>query len=122
MARPTQYPQLDLLPLHAIEESTYIINLTFTDEDGGSVTTKGRVVWQLLSLISGSLSTIATGSTAATASADIVLSGSDLDLFTGENNYGLRLFDVATTYDSSLGSDLPLRDGVRFLVDNLGSI
>jgi len=122
MARPTQYPQLDLLPLHAIEESAYVINLTFTDEDGGSVTTKGRVVWQLLSLISGSLSTIATGSTAATASADIVLSGSDLDLFTGENNYGLRLFDVATTYDSSLGSDLPLRDGVRFLVDNLGSI
>lgn len=122
MARPTPYPQLDLLPIHAKEESTYMINLAFNEEDGGSATTKGRVVWQLLSLISGSLSTIATGSTTATAGTDIVLSGSDLDLFTGESNHGLRLFEVATTYDSSLGSDLSLKGGVRFLVDNLGSV
>ena len=118
----TAYPQLGLLPVHALEESTYMINVAFSDEDGSSVTPKSRIAWILNALISSTLSVIATGSTAAVAAIDIILSGDDLAMQTNERNYGLRLFDVITTYDSSLGANLPLKAGVKFIIDNLAGI
>ena len=119
----TAYPQLNILPIHALEESTYMISGTITDEDGALAVPKTRIAWTLSALIRSVLSTIATGSTASSSAFNTVLSGAThLALQANERTHGLRLFDVSTTYDSSLGNDLPLKDGVRFLIDNLASV
>jgi hypothetical protein len=48
-----------------------------------------------------------------------VLSGLDLAMQTGETLVGQRLLTVQATYNSTLGTGLPLKAEVKFIVDGL---
>ena len=108
---------------YAVEKSTYIVTLTFTDEDNDPVTPAtgtwtltdedGTVINSREDEVISSLDT----------SVDVVLSGDDLavsDGFTGKSEW--RIFTFEGTYNSDLGVGLPLRDQLKFPVYNLGAI
>jgi len=104
---------------HAIEESTFIITASFTDEDGNAVA-PDTAIWTLTDkdgTVINSRSNVTI--TNPTNSEDIVLSGDDLALQIGESNIAIRILTVEATYDSDAGSDLPLKESVEFIIDNL---
>lgn len=107
------------LTTHAKEESTYVITVSFTDEDEVAVI-PATIVWTLTNT-AGTVVNLRSDVAVAipAASIDIVLKGNDLQLLTGEVNQGIRTFTVEATYDSALGLGLPLKASVRFIVDNL---
>jgi len=107
------------LSVHAIEESTYIITLAFTDEDGDPVVPT-MITWTL-SNTTGTVvnSRLDVAIAVPAASVDVLLQGDDLQILSGEVNQGVRTFTVEATYLSLLGADLPLNASVRFIVDNL---
>lgn len=109
------------LTKQAIEKGTYIIDLTFTDEDGATVAINSGGTWKLTNR-SGHVINSRTGQVLAAAStASIVLSGNDLSLPAGVSSEE-RLVTVEATYDSDAGSNLPLRDQVAFTVVNLTAV
>jgi len=107
------------LNTHAEEEGTYVITATFKDEDGNAEDVK-TAKWSLTDrdgTVINSRSDVAIST--PTSSEDIVLSGNDLALQSGETNLGIRILIVEATYDSDLGSDLPLKGEAEFIIDNL---
>lgn len=111
-----------ILTTRANEKSTYVITSAFTDEKGAAVVPTA-ITWTLASR-SG---TIINGRTqvavaAPASSIDIVLSGLDLALQTGEEIQAVRILTVEATYASSLGEGLPLKDQCSFTVDDLKSV
>ena len=56
------------------------------------------------------------------SSVDIVLSGLDLALQTGETNLGERVLTIKAQYDSTEGTDLPLNGEIYFIIDDLLNI
>ena len=107
------------LTIHAKEESTYIITVSFTDEDDAAAI-PNTIVWTLSNTagtIVNALQNVAVAVPAAEI--EIVLSGNDLQLLAGEVNQGIRVFTVEAVYDSVLKANLPLKGSVRFVVDGL---
>jgi hypothetical protein len=106
----------------AIEEGTYALTATFTDEDGSEVT-PNVITWTLTDLkgnVINARQDVAVGSPAS--SVTIVLKGDDLSLDTDEVGLGQRVLTVEATYDSSLGSNLPLKDVAFFNVVDLKAV
>lgn len=104
---------------HAIEQSSYIITATFTDEGGNSVV-PATIEWTLSTAAGVVVNSRENVAVAVPASeTEILLSGDDLKILSGEVNQAVRLFTVIATYDSALGLDLPLKGSIRFIVDNL---
>jgi hypothetical protein len=110
------------LATHAKEQSTYSISASFTDEDDEAVAPK-TLSWTLTD-ISGTVINERENVNipSPSASEDIVLSGADLALQSNESTQGVRVFTVEGTYDSDAGSDLPLNDEIRFIVDGLVAV
>ena len=101
----------------AIEESTFAIVASFTDDAGASVVPNSGLVWSLYKVVGGVETVVNSRSTVAitaAASVTIVLSGSDLALAAGES--ATRYVVIEGTYNSSLGSNLPLKEQVRFSI------
>lgn len=107
------------LTTHAVEESTFIITASFTDEDGNAVT-PSTLKWTLTDDAGNVINSREDVSIAPASSVDIVLSGDDLAL----SGYGpaFRILTIEGTYSSDAGSDLPLKDSVKFVVDNLVAV
>jgi len=104
------------LGLNAIEESTYIITITFRDEDGNAVV-PNELTWSLTNesgVAINSRTDVAIATPAA--SVDVVLSGDDL---TQTPAGTFLVFTIEGTYDSDAGANLPLKDQAKFHVDNL---
>jgi hypothetical protein len=102
----------------AIEKSTYVITAAFTDEDGDPVVPNSGLNWTLTDLTG----TVVNSRSAVTiavpaASVSIVLSGLDLALADGKDTY--RILTVEGTYNSALGSGLPIKASVQFKIQNL---
>lgn len=101
----------------AVEGSTFVVNIAPTDEDGNAVTPitgawtlteeNGDVINGRKDVAIDSLST----------SMDIVLSGDDLP--GGNQQERTLVLTFEGTYNSSLGSGLPLNDEVRFTLVSL---
>lgn len=107
-----------VLTTNAIEQSTYIITASFTDEDGSDVTPK-TLTWTLTDEAGNVINSRQDVALTPNTSVEIVLSGDDLVVST----YGTkRIVTVEGTYDSDAGTDLPLRDQVRFTIDNLVAV
>ena len=104
----------------ALEESTYIVTCTFTDEDGNSVI-PNQIHYTLTDEDGTVMNSIdsATVSSPATAT-DIVLSGDDLSLTHARAS--LRILTVEATYDSNAGTGLPLKDEARFHIVDLKNV
>ena len=95
-----------LLTARATEGSTYVVTVPFEDEDGNPVVPK-TVTWTLTDgdgqVVNSRHEVIETPA----ASLDIVLTDGDLPA----DGYLVRMLYllVEATYDSALGSDLPLK-------------
>jgi hypothetical protein len=102
------------LPEHANEQSTYVVDFNFTDEDEAP-TIPNTLVWSLLNGEGAVINGRSTVSITPAASITIVCSGNDLKSSEGST----RVVLIEATYDSDLGMDLPLRDTVTFQIANL---
>ncbi len=104
-----------ILTTEAVEKSTYVVPVTFRDENGTSVAPTAAT-WTLTSeygAVINSRSDVAISPLAATV--NIVLTGADLAML-GELDNRTRLLLVEATYNSSLGTGLNLRDEIEFSV------
>jgi len=106
------------LTTRAIDESTLVVNCSFKDEDGIAVVPT-KILWTLTDdagVVINDREDIEI--TVPAASVDIVLSGLDLRYADG----AARVLTINATYDSTLGSNLPLKDSVRFMVADLVAV
>lgn len=100
----------------ATEGSTYVINCTFTDEDGSTVTPQSNVAWRLLDSSGTQLSS---GTESPAASVSIVLTDSDIVVSDNTRGFVFLTLVVSTTYNSDAGSGLSLVDTARFQAINV---
>jgi len=104
----------------ANEKGTIVISCAFFDESGNSVVPT-EIKWTLIdkdSVVINNLEQVVFSTPAA--SVDIVLSGDDLAMQDGETErYARRFFVLEAKYDSSIGTNLPLKDQAMFLIENL---
>jgi hypothetical protein len=109
------------LTINAIEKSTFVINVAFTDEDSSAVTPTAAT-WTLTDC-DGSIINSREDVTIASldTNVDVVLSANDLALQSGSDN-GKRVFLVEGTYDSTLGAGLPFKDQAEFFVADLVAV
>lgn len=99
----------------AVDMSTFVVACAFTDEDGDAVTPTA-IVWSLTDEDGTAINARTDVAVAVPASTiNIVLSGDDLKHSDGS----VRVLTVEALYDSTLGTDLPLKDSVRFAVEDL---
>lgn len=104
-----------ILSSAANEQSTYIVSITPTDENGDAVTVNA-MTWTLTDLQGNVInSRLDVALTPATVMY-IVLSASDLALYGKDTE--TRAILVEGDYDSSLGSNLPLKEEIRFDIVN----
>lgn len=107
------------LSVVATEQSTYIITAGFNDEDGAPVVPSSPVAWMLTNTAGEQISS---GTIEPAAEVHIVLSGDDLAIPESQHREAVRAIVVETTYDSSLGSGLPLKESARFRIKNIAAI
>lgn len=100
------------LSKEAIEGGTYVIELKFRDEDKNLVSPNTLEWW--LSDIEGNPINSREGVSvdSPTSVTNIVLMGDDL-------TPGWKIFTIKGTYNSNYGSDLLLRDAIKFYVRDL---
>ncbi len=109
---------IQLTPL-AREKSTYVIEASFKDEDGTAVV-PNSASWTLTDdagTVIHARSGVVISPLAATV--DIVLSGLDLAMQTGEVSRALRRLTIEALYDSTLGTGLPVKEEFLFTVKDL---
>lgn len=110
------------LTTHAVEESTYVITVAFTDEDGSTVV-PNAITWTLTDPIGNVINNLEDISISPPdSSVTITLKGDDLSLAVGEVGLGQRVLTIEATYDSSLGSNLPLKDTAHFNVLDIKTV
>lgn len=103
-----------VLDVEAVEGSTYVLTLTFSDETDGAVT-PDTLEWSLYDE-DGAVVNDRDGVTVTPAlQTKIVLSGADLAAGNGALRQK-RVLGIEGTYSSDLGNGLPLRDEVIFYV------
>ena len=110
------------LDIIAHEKGTIVVRAAFTDEDGDTVTPASDVLWTLTDTAGTVINSRQDVAVSAAATVNIVLSGDDLALQTGEAGRVERRILVATTYNSSLGTGLPLKKSGAFLIDDLVAV
>jgi hypothetical protein len=108
---------------YAVEESTYVITLNFTDENGDPVTPTAAN-WTLTdesgAAINSRENVVLSG---LAAEMEVVLSGNDLAISSGFSGVSeMRVFTIEATYNSDLGVGLPLKDQLKFPVYNLAAV
>jgi len=106
---------------HATEKSTYSVTVSFTDEAGDAVT-PNSITWTLTDKDGTVINSRQDVSVTPATSVTITLSGDDLALQSGEVGGVVRVLTISATYDSDLGSNLPLKSEARFIVDDLKSV
>ena len=105
----------------AVEKSTIVITVSFTDEDGNAVS-PATMAWSLVdkdSTVINSRDQVSISNPSSTE--DIVLSGDDLAVTESKSRVA-RWLVLEGTYNSDAGSGLPLKDQCRFYIDNLKKV
>jgi hypothetical protein len=100
----------------AIEKSTYIITVSFTDEFDAAVVPKS-LTWSLSDIFGNVINTRTAISITPAASVTIVLYGDDLVALS--NGTLERVLTIEGTYDSIYGNNLPIKDQLTFPWVNL---
>lgn len=106
----------------AVERSTYVVTVSFTDEDGNAVTPNAGLKWSLVqedkrTAVNSRSDVALTPGT----SVDIVLEGADL-VVDAEKDYTWRYLVVEGTYDGAIGSNKPIKDHLKFPVQNIAKV
>jgi hypothetical protein len=107
-----------LLTPIATEQSTYAVAISFFDEVGTAVTPNAGLTWTLTDSGGAVINSRSAVAIAAATVITIVLHGADLAI-TGGLDDRARYLTVSGTYNSSLGTNLELRDQVKFTLNNL---
>lgn len=107
------------LTSNANEKGTYIVSVTFTDEDDASVTPNSGLTWTLTDLDGNVINSREDVAITEASTIDIVLTDSDLQVVTGHDR---RIVTVEGTYDSSLGTNLPIKEEIRFAITDLVNV
>ena len=107
-----------VLALEAVEKSTYVVTLTFTDAEASAVS-PSTVTWSLSDSAGTAINSRTNVVATPGASVVIVLSGADLALLTGETPPVRRLLTVQATYSSTEGAGLPLKEEYAFVLRGL---
>lgn len=105
----------------ATEEGTYILDFEFEDEDEVLVVPTA-MAWTLTDvngIVINNRTSVAINPLVSSGS--IVLKGDDLAIPSGADE-SERIVTFVGTYNSSLGTGLPLTDHVKFPIDNLAGI
>lgn len=105
----------------AVEGSTYAVTVAFTDEDGVAATPNAGLAWTLTDASGTVINSRSAVAVSPAASLTIVLSGADLAVPAGAGVVR-RLLALSGTYNSDLGSNLPLKEEVEFQVRELKAI
>ena len=111
---------MTVLSTKANEGSAYTLTIAFTDEDGSAVT-PDSITWDLTDTDGNAINSRTTVSVAVPASSiNITLSGDDLAIPRPEMLW--RVVTIEAVYDSSYGSNLPLKDEIMFEIQPLVNI
>ena len=110
------------LDITANEQGTIVVRAAFTDEDGATVVPASNVLWTLTDTAGTVINSRLDEIESAAATVDIVLTGDDLALQTGESGTVERRILVETTYNSSLGSGLSLKKSGAFQIEDLTAV
>lgn len=104
------------------ERGTFVVDVSFTDDDGNPVVPNAGLVW---SLTKADRATIVNDREdepiTPAATVTIVLSGLDLALDAGKH-IQYRYLVIEGTYDGALGSDLPIVDHLRFPISDIAKV
>ena len=111
---------MTILTTNAIEKSTFVITASFTDEDGNAVT-PNELTWTLSDSDGTVINSRQDVSLTPATSVDILLQGDDL-VVSGNRDDRRRIVLIEGTYNSAAGSDLPIRDEVKFQIVDLINI
>lgn len=99
----------------ASERSTYVVTVVFRDEEGTTVT-PNAATWTLTNSDEEVVNNrLQVPIVQLSSTVDIILEGDDLDYEDGPS----RTLVVEAEYDSSLGSDLPLKQQATFNLEDL---
>jgi hypothetical protein len=101
----------------AIERSTYVVTLSFSDEEGVPVA-PSSLTWTLTDASGAVVNERAAVSITPAVTVNVILTDEDLAMLGGMDT-GDRYLLVEGEYTSNLGSGLALRDEVKFSVRNL---
>lgn len=107
---------MTVLPTVAAEEGTYVISLTFKDEDGTALTPT-TLTWTLTDEDGTVVNSRSGVAASVAATINIVLSGDDLALSDAKKRR--RCVSVSGTYTSTYGAALPLKDEIWFTIRDL---
>jgi hypothetical protein len=102
------------LSARARDRSTFVVEASFTDEEGTPVV-PNAVTWTLLDRDRGVVNSRDGVIETPAASITIVLGAADVDHDDGE----LRRLVLDWTYNSDLGNDLPGREQLTFHIDDI---
>jgi hypothetical protein len=105
------------LTTHAVEESTYTVTVSFTDDAGVAVTPNAGLTWKLTDGLANVINSRSAVSITPGTSVTIVLTGDDLAL-TGTLGRE-RYITIEGTYNSDAGTNLKLKEQIKFIVDDL---
>jgi hypothetical protein len=105
------------LTTKAKDKSTYIVTCSFKDENGNDVT-PNTITWKLTDDAGNIINSRTAQTVTPAAAVDIVLSGNDLKYSDGP----VRILTVEATYNSLLGTNLPLNEEVKFNISDLINI
>lgn len=106
------------LDINAKDQSTFVITLTFKDEDGNLVA-PDTAKWTLTDKDGNVINNRQDVEIVSPSSVEeIVLKGDDLKYSDGS----IRILAIEATYTSSLGTGLPLNDSITFAVEDIKAV
>lgn len=106
-----------ILTPKAREKSTYGVTVRFYDDDGLATVPNAGLTWILTDARGNVVNSRSSVAITAASTINIVLSGADLAVSNPDDL--LRVVTVQGTYNSTLGSNLPLKEEVGFYIDDL---
>jgi len=109
------------LTIKAEEESTYIIRVTFKDEDGNAVV-PDTIYWKLTDSDGNVINSRDVESVVVASTIDITLSGDDLAVVTTKGSNKKRVLTIWGLYDSDVGYNLPYKDACKFFLKDLTAV
>lgn len=107
-----------ILTEHAAEGGTYIIDVTFYDDDNAAVTPNSGLTWKLTDMKGNVINSRSAVSIASAPTVTVTLSGNDLVLGSSGRDPKRKLL-VTGTYNSTAGSNLPIVKGCIFEIDDV---
>lgn len=103
----------------ATEESTFVITVVFKDEDG-TLVIPVSATWSLSTIDGTIINERDSVGISPASSVDIILSGDDLQILEADSLS--RVLTIEGTYNSALGSSLPIKDEIYFSIQNLVNV